>query len=199
MLLEKLWAKATGNYEMSISGWPTEAIRFLTGAPSYSYYVSSYTSNIATTFWGFITAGAASNYILTASTPASTTGATFNTVGLVNGHAYTVETYVTLTCTNGTTIQLVKLRNPWGSDANYIGSWSDYDTTWNTAGQTYATQASWVNNTADGVFFININDFITYYQALVVSMYNSGYVNSIGNQTSDTGTWSEFTFTLATA
>jgi len=103
VLLEKLWAKATGNYEMAISGWPTEAVRFLTGAPSYTYYVSSYTSNIATTFWGFITAGVGSNYILTASTPSSTTGATYNTVGLVTGHAYTVLTYVTLTNADGST------------------------------------------------------------------------------------------------
>jgi hypothetical protein len=53
--LEKLWAKVTGNYEMAISGWPSEAIRFLTGAPSYTYYTSSYSSStVASTFWSLI-------------------------------------------------------------------------------------------------------------------------------------------------
>lgn len=102
---------------MAISGWPTEAVRFLTGAPSYSYYVSSYTSNIASTFWGFIVSATSNNYIVTAGTPSDTTGATFNAVGLVTGHAYTVLGYVTLLNADGTTkAQLVKMRNPWATD-----------------------------------------------------------------------------------
>lgn len=124
---------------MAISGWPTEAVRFLTGAPSYSYYVSSYTTNVASTFWSFITSATSADYIVTAGTPSDLTGATFNAVGLVTGHAYTVLGYVTLTNADGSTkAQLVKMRNPWASDVQYIGSWSDIDPTWNTVGQTYA-------------------------------------------------------------
>lgn len=124
---------------MAISGWPTEAVRFLTGAPSYSYYVSSYTDP-ATSFWSLITSATANNYIVTAGTPSDSTGATFNSVGLVTAHAYTVLGYVTLVNADGTTkAKLVRMRNPWASDVEYIGSWSDSDSTWNTAGETYAT------------------------------------------------------------
>jgi hypothetical protein len=42
--LEKLWAKVNGNYEVTEGGWPTEAMRFLTGAPSISYYLSSFSA-----------------------------------------------------------------------------------------------------------------------------------------------------------
>ena len=67
-LLEKLWAKITGNYELTASGWTTEAVRFLTGAPSYTYYVSSYTSSVADTFWALIQDGETRNLIMTGAT-----------------------------------------------------------------------------------------------------------------------------------
>lgn len=37
MILERVWAKVNGNYENIIAGSGTEAIRFLTGAPSYTF------------------------------------------------------------------------------------------------------------------------------------------------------------------
>jgi len=51
--LEKAWAKVSGNYEFTESGWPSEAMRFLTGAPSYTYWVSDYSS---TEIWDLLTA-----------------------------------------------------------------------------------------------------------------------------------------------
>ena len=36
--MEKIWAKVNGNYEMIEGGWGSEPIRFLTGAPTTSYY-----------------------------------------------------------------------------------------------------------------------------------------------------------------
>lgn len=42
--IEKAWAKASGNYEFTEAGWPSEAMRFLTGAPSYTYANSDYTA-----------------------------------------------------------------------------------------------------------------------------------------------------------
>lgn len=35
--LEKVWAKASGNYESIEAGWSTESLRFLTGAPTTTY------------------------------------------------------------------------------------------------------------------------------------------------------------------
>lgn len=36
--MEKIWAKASGNYEIIEAGWSSEALRFVTGAPTVSYY-----------------------------------------------------------------------------------------------------------------------------------------------------------------
>jgi Calpain family cysteine protease len=44
-LLEKLWAKMSGTYERTAAGWQHEALHVLTGAPSYDYLTSSYTSD----------------------------------------------------------------------------------------------------------------------------------------------------------
>lgn len=43
-LLEKLWSKLSGTYERTAAGWQHEALNVLTGAPSYDYLTSSYTS-----------------------------------------------------------------------------------------------------------------------------------------------------------
>lgn len=52
--MEKVWGKASGNYEMVEGGWSHEALRFLTGAPTVSYY-KGYNWNDALTAWNLIT------------------------------------------------------------------------------------------------------------------------------------------------
>jgi hypothetical protein len=36
-VIEKVWAKANGNYDNIVAGTPSEAINFLTGAPSKTF------------------------------------------------------------------------------------------------------------------------------------------------------------------
>jgi hypothetical protein len=38
-LLEKLWAKVNGNYELTAAGWPHEALRCLSGAPAVDHLI----------------------------------------------------------------------------------------------------------------------------------------------------------------
>jgi len=48
--------------------------------------------------------------------------------GLVKGHAYSITrvTYVDITTPNTTgKIPLLRLRNPWGNEAEWNGPWSD--------------------------------------------------------------------------
>ena len=40
-LLEKAWAKLKGNYEISAGGLITNGYQTLSGAPTFSYYISS--------------------------------------------------------------------------------------------------------------------------------------------------------------
>lgn len=42
LILEKAWAKVTGNYEMTQGGWVDEALRVMTGAPIEKYKTKSF-------------------------------------------------------------------------------------------------------------------------------------------------------------
>jgi hypothetical protein len=53
-------------------------------------------------------------------------------------HAYSIiGVYKVYDTTGALKANLVKMRNPWGSDGSYNGTWSDSDSTWKTG--TYAT------------------------------------------------------------
>lgn len=43
-LLEKLWAKINGNYELLQAGWQHESLRFFTGAPAQDYVCAQMTT-----------------------------------------------------------------------------------------------------------------------------------------------------------
>jgi len=68
-------------------------------------------------------------------------------------HAYSIiGVYTVYDTTGAVKAYLYKMRNPWGSDGSYNGTWSDSDAIWKTG--TYATQVSWTN-ASDGVFYIS--------------------------------------------
>ena len=51
-----------------------------------------------------------------------------NSDGVVSGHAYSIISVHEFDC-NGETVQLLKLRNPWGS-GEWSGDWSDKSSLW---------------------------------------------------------------------
>jgi hypothetical protein len=179
-LFEKFYAKVSGNYEMIEGGWPTEVMRFLTGAPSYTYYIKDFpTSTVLNDVWNLVREGDALNLIMTAGTPSAVGGdSTTNAVGLAMNHAYTIIGAVELMNEDGTVRdRLFKMRNPWGSDGAYKGAYCDADPIWNTVfttGSNYATQVNFTNAN-DGVFYIKASDFVTYYSGFVISHYHDGW------------------------
>lgn len=55
VILEKAWAKASGNYDFLSAGWNNEAIDFVTGAPSTTYNNNnSPINNIGVNAWNII-------------------------------------------------------------------------------------------------------------------------------------------------
>ena len=49
--------------------------------------------------------------------------------GLVMGHAYTI-TRIALVEFRGRDVRLIRLRNPWGNEVEWTGSWSDKSREW---------------------------------------------------------------------
>lgn len=131
-LMEKIWAKVNGNYEMTIAGVSQESLGFITGAPSTYFnmtadmgYVPGDNSTLETSgldAWTKIKAADEVNYVMTA----SANGGGF--WGLVPDHTYTLTGAFEIKDGNGAvTNRLLEIRNPWGIDG-YDGPWSDSDT-----------------------------------------------------------------------
>lgn len=78
-LLEKLWAKVNGNYELTQAGWAHEALRVLSGAPALDYVCSTMTSD---QIWTILSNANSKGYIIGGGTPNSGSDATTNSVGL---------------------------------------------------------------------------------------------------------------------
>jgi calpain-15 len=166
--LEKAWAKVSGNYEVVEGGWGHEAIRFITGAPTSSFY-NDWNIFSADDAWNVLQTADVASHIIMAGTSGSCDA--YNLAnGLAANHAYTVLSVHNLTNADGTLrTRLIKMRNPWSVDGAYNGSYSDLDPVWNTAGQTYARQVNFTNDTRDGVFFITPTDYYTYFTAFSIS------------------------------
>ena len=50
--------------------------------------------------------------------------------GLYSGHEYSVLKIEMLKDNNGQTVQLLRIRNPWGSSKEWSGDWSDSSYKW---------------------------------------------------------------------
>jgi calpain-15 len=196
--MEKIWSKASGNYEMVEGGWAHEALRFLTGAPTTSYYKGS-NWNDFTTAWNIITTADSNKYIMMAGTPGSTDKSQVGN-GLAASHAYSLLAAYIVRYANGTEkAKLLLMRNPWGNDGVYNGTWNDNDALWNDLTNNYAKQVPYTKNVNDGLFFITVQDFYTYFSAFSVSYYSDSFVHSTSTVRNDTGVWKRFDFSLAQA
>ena len=90
--------------------------------------------------------------------------------GLPCGHAYSVLGTYSGKNKKGETINLIRVRNPWSSDA-YKGPWSDDSSLWNTI-DWKAAGIPYVNNTKDGDFFVQDIDFVELYAYVEIAPYS---------------------------
>ena len=54
---------------------------------------------------------------------------------------------------------LLKLKNPWGKN-DWSGNWSNYNLSWTEEAKSYF---NYYNNNDDGTIWIDLNDFINYF------------------------------------
>lgn len=83
-ILEKAYAKMVGNYEIIANGWQVESFKYLTGAPSMSYSISTTLAKNADTVWNLISDADSKNFLIGVDTNGKTA------FGLRTNHAYTV-------------------------------------------------------------------------------------------------------------
>jgi hypothetical protein len=115
---------------------------------------------------------------------------------LPTSHAYSVFGAYQLKDVNGNVVyRLYRVENPWGYDV-YNGPWSDNSPLWTPA---FKAQVPYVDNTSDGAFFIDENDFVNAFNTIQVGYVYQGWKHSYYSRTGDDGSLQAYTFTLPSA
>ena len=112
--------------------------------------------------WDLLEDWTAQNFLLAASIAADGDAERRRPDGLVEQHAYSVLTSIQV---GG--IKMIKLRNPWGSDAEWTGDWSDDSELWGR----HANIAELLDfkKAPDGIFWMDWRDFSSIFNSLDVS------------------------------
>merc|ERR1712187_309996 len=82
------------------------------------------------------------------------------TDGLVEGHSFSVLGAASVRTVEGQTHQLVCLRNPWGSDCEWNGPWSDGSPDWTdkVEQELFAKTRLGRSNKSTGIFWMSFDD-----------------------------------------
>lgn len=89
--------------------------------------------------------------------------------GLVTGHAYSLLSGKEVTLDNGSKMQLVKVRNPWGT-GEWTGDWSDTSSLWTDSIKKKLGIKS-LSFKNDGAFWMDWQDFNKQFQLFSFGYY----------------------------
>ena len=169
MILEKIWAKCNKSYEDIIPGNSADALEFLTPAPYDTYY---HTQEISPTLFKTIQDASKENFIILAdiTETKNTNLDTLSKLGLITNHAYSVIGTAVLKKPNGNEIQLLKMKNMWGTN-EWIGDWSDQSLKWT---QEFK-KAVGLQNKEEGVFWMSYDDYLQFYTSTHIAQVHSQY------------------------
>uniref|UniRef100_A0A8C4HIH6 Calpain 9 n=1 Tax=Dicentrarchus labrax TaxID=13489 RepID=A0A8C4HIH6_DICLA len=153
-LLEKAYAKLHGSYESLKGGSTMEAMEDFTGGVGEVYETKQAPNNLFSIMKKALDRGSMMGCSIDISSSAESEAKT--TTGLVKGHAYSI-TGVEEVNYRGNTVQLIRVRNPWGQ-VEWNGPWSDDSREWSYVdkAEKYRLQQ---NSTDDGEFWMEFEDF----------------------------------------
>ncbi|XP_050555731.1 calpain-B isoform X6 [Spodoptera frugiperda] len=170
-LLEKAYAKLHGSYEALKGGSTCEAMEDFTGGVTEMYDVAELPPNFYTILLKAYERNSLSGCsiepdpnILEAETP----------VGLIRGHAYSITKvkYVDIeTPGRSGKIPLLRLRNPWGNEAEWNGPWSDKSPEWRFIPESEKEEMG-LTFDDDGEFWMSFKDFVTHFSRVEICNLN---------------------------
>ena len=194
MLLEKAWAKAFGSYQAIVSGLPGECLTTLTGAPC------TFVPHGEPTLWSKV-------YEATTNDPSFKAKSWFvvallpqdpqynlEELGLVAGHAYGVLDARQVTVPGAPPVQLLQLRNPWGS-FEWTGAFGAGSADWTPE---VRAQLKDVNPDApeDGCFWMTVPDFGKYFAGVQICRASRGWKQTSEDLSAHAGKVSVLTLTV---
>jgi len=210
LIIEKAYAKIYGGYLNIDGGRAEEALTELTGAPMKSFDITDKKTTNADIIWKSVKYAEAQDYIMVAETggfeddKANNSEIINNTTGLGIRHAYTllsafeVSQEGKLLPPNAASVaggqRFVKLRNPWGNEKEWIGNWADAD---KRLSPQFLQSIGYNVQKDDGVFLMDFNDFLKYFDYISCNVFTIGYANSSLRVSPPIGQPSVCTFDIA--
>ncbi|XP_070776150.1 calpain-9 isoform X2 [Enoplosus armatus] len=153
-LLEKAYAKLHGSYESLKGGSTMEAMEDFTGGVGEVYETKNSPNNLFKIMKKALDRGSMMGCSIDITSSAESEAKT--TTGLVKGHAYSITGLEEVNY-RGNTIQLIRVRNPWGQ-VEWNGPWSDKSREWSYVDKADKNRIL-QNSTEDGEFWMEFEDF----------------------------------------
>ncbi|XP_012522095.2 calpain-B isoform X6 [Monomorium pharaonis] len=170
-LLEKAYAKLHGSYEALKGGTTCEAMEDFTGGVTEMYQMDQTPPNL---FKILLKAFERNSLMGCSIEPDPNIVEAETPQGLIRGHAYSI------TCVRNVEIQmpnrygtipLLRLRNPWGNEAEWNGPWSDQSPEWRFIPD-HEKEELGLTFDQDGEFWMSFQDFTRYFTQLEICNLN---------------------------
>lgn len=166
-LLEKAYAKLHGSYEALKGGSTCEAMEDFTGGVTEWYDLKEAPSNLFSILAKAVERNSMMGCslepdpnVLEAETPE----------GLIRGHAYSITKVcmIDIVTPNRTgKIPMIRLRNPWGNEAEWNGPWSDGSPEWRYIPENQKYEIG-LNFDRDGEFWMSFQDFLNHFDRVEI-------------------------------
>ncbi|XP_053659126.1 calpain-A-like [Anopheles marshallii] len=167
-LLEKAYAKLHGSYESLRGGTTCEAMEDFTGGVAEMYDLKDQTPP---NLYEIIEKGFRRNSMFGCSIEADPNVLEAETPeGLIRGHAYSITKIQLVdieTPGRSGKIPLIRLRNPWGNEAEWNGPWSDKSPEWRYIPDEQKQELG-LNFDHDGEFWMSYRDFTRYFDRMEI-------------------------------
>uniref|UniRef100_A0A182N3N7 Calpain catalytic domain-containing protein n=1 Tax=Anopheles dirus TaxID=7168 RepID=A0A182N3N7_9DIPT len=167
-LLEKAYAKLHGSYESLRGGTTCEAMEDFTGGVAEMYDLKDQTPP---NLYEIIEKGFRRNSMFGCSIEADPHVLEAETSeGLIRGHAYSITKIQLVdieTPGRSGKIPLIRLRNPWGNEAEWNGPWSDKSPEWRYIPDEQKHELG-LNFDHDGEFWMSYRDFTRYFDRMEI-------------------------------
>ena len=166
-LLEKAYAKLYGSYEALVGGTTCEALEILTGGVTEEFKLADAPGNL----FQIIEKGFERNSMMGCFIkPDPDVNEAETSQGLIRGHAYSItKAQMVDIVTPNTTgkIPLLRIRNPWGNEAEWNGPWSDKSPEWRFIHK-HTKDEIGLTFDHDGEFWMSLRDFLRYFDTLEI-------------------------------
>uniref|UniRef100_A0A646QE62 CalpainB n=1 Tax=Hemiscolopendra marginata TaxID=943146 RepID=A0A646QE62_9MYRI len=166
-LLEKAYAKLHGSYESLKGGTTCEAMEDFTGGVTEVYELDKAPSNLFTIM---IKAYERMSLLGCSITPDPSVTEAELPNGLIRGHAYSITAVRLVEIRTGRKsgkIPLLRIRNPWGNEAEWKGAWSDQSREWKYIPDSEKEDLG-LTFDADGEFWMSFADFMKNFMTLEI-------------------------------